>query len=159
MSKSDQTRQRHAKAFRGQRQLTGFGFKAPSYPARVLGPKMKAVANPSSPVSIMQDIEPEAQLTQVAQPHSSMSVDAPSQMGRLARTRSATVLSDPSTDSDDEAVPVDVPENDKFESSSAENLNDEDIEDWEADLDESVQGPKAHVRDWTDLRKQIKDHL
>ena len=33
------------------------------------------------------------------------------------------------------------------------------LEDWEANLDESVQGPKAHVRDWTDLRKQIKDHL
>ncbi|KAF8227164.1 hypothetical protein L208DRAFT_1405913 [Tricholoma matsutake] len=33
------------------------------------------------------------------------------------------------------------------------------LEDWEAELDESVQGPKSHAWDWTDLQKQIKDHL
>ena len=130
MSKSDQTWQRHAKAFQGQGQLTAFGFKAPSYPARVLGPKTKAAANP--PV-LMQDVqvtewlEPQAQL--IAQPHSSMSLDAPSQIGRPVRTRSATVLSDPSTE--DEAVTAssfgdvaekDVPKNDDLEY-LADNMN------------------------------------
>jgi hypothetical protein len=38
-------------------------------------------------------------------------------------------------------------------------MNDEDLEDWEADLDESVRGLKSHVCNWSDLCKQIKDHL
>jgi hypothetical protein len=160
MSKSDRTRQRHAKAFQGQRQLTAFGFKAPSNPARVLGPKMKAAANP--PMS-MQDVEPQL----IVQPNSSMSLDPSRQIGRpaAARTRSATVLSDPSTDDEAAAAsgPGDVAEMDALGNDNPEslvdNMNDEELEDWEADLDESVQGPKAHVRDWTDLRQQIKDHL
>ena len=91
MSKSDRTQQRHAKAFWGQRQLTGFIFKAPSYPARVLGPKMKAITNLSPPagVSIMQDIEPEPEAQLIAQSHSSssISVDTLNQISGPARMR------------------------------------------------------------------------
>ena len=35
--------------------------------------------------------------------------------------------------------------------SLADDINDEELEDWEAELDESVQGPKNHIQDWTDL--------
>jgi len=29
----------------------------------------------------------------------------------------------------------------------------------EDELDEQAQGPIEHIRDWADLRKDIKDHL
>ena len=37
--------------------------------------------------------------------------------------------------------------------------HDEDIEDWEAELEEVVEGPKSHIRDWEVLRTDIKKHL
>ena len=40
-----------------------------------------------------------------------------------------------------------------------ESLDNEELEDCEADLDESVQGLKSHVCDWSDLHEQIKGHL
>ena len=40
-----------------------------------------------------------------------------------------------------------------------ESLDNEELEDWEADLDESVWSPKGHVCDWSDLHEQIKGHL
>jgi hypothetical protein len=42
MSKSERTQRRHAKAMQGQGRLTGFGFKAPLYPVRVVGVKEPA---------------------------------------------------------------------------------------------------------------------
>lgn len=38
-------------------------------------------------------------------------------------------------------------------------MNDEELEDWEVELEESIQGPTNHVRNWSDLRKQVKVHL
>ena len=154
MSKSEWTQQQHARDFRGQGQLTGFEFKAPSYPTRVVGPKAKA----NLPVSMQNQL--------IAQPLASPTLpDA--QIARLLRTRSASVLSDPLTDGEVQAALglADVNEMDaKPEKKSdleflADDIDDEELEDWEAKLDESVQGPKIHVQDWTDLRKQIKDHL
>ena len=75
------------------------------------------------------------------------------------------MLSDPSTDGEAQASGLaDVNEMDaepekSYLESLADDINDEELEDWEAELDESVQGPKNHIRDWTDLRKQVKDHL
>ena len=164
MSKSERTQWRHARAFRGQGQLTGFGFKAPLYPARVVGPKMKA----NLPAS-MEDVEPQLIAQPPVQPLSPMSLDTPnippSQIARPSRMRSASVLSDQSMDG--EAVVVlgfaDVDETDtecqKDNESLVDDMNDQELEDWEAELDESVQGPKSHVREWSDLCKQIEDHL
>jgi len=91
MSKSERTQRRHARAFRGQGQLSGFGFKAPSYPARVVGPKMKA-----NPPASTENVEPRSIAQPPAQPPSPMSLNAPNILP--SRTRSASVLSDPSTD-------------------------------------------------------------
>jgi len=118
MSKSERTQRRHARAFRGQGQLTGFGFKAPSYPARVVGPKTKA-----NPPASTENVEPQS----IAQP--------PAQMAGPSRTRSASVLSDPSTDG--EAVVASgfagVDEMDaeppKDDESLADDMNDEELED------------------------------
>ena len=38
-------------------------------------------------------------------------------------------------------------------------MNEDEIEDWEGELEEGLQGPKSHTCDWSDLQKQIKDHL
>ncbi|KAF7984968.1 hypothetical protein HWV62_9917 [Athelia sp. TMB] len=173
MSKSKRTQERYARAFRGQGKLSGFGFKAPSHPTQVLGPrKLRAVGD---------EIEHDQEV--IAQPpplqDSSLSAAGPS------RARSASVLSDPSTDSDeveaatsafttideagesppspgrDDAVSGDEhlfgpgPQGDD----SAVDFDDQDHEDLDEDLEDSVQGPKSHVRDWTDLRQQIKEHL
>jgi len=164
MSKSERTQRRHTRAFQGQGQLSGFGFKAPSYPARVVGPKMKA-----NLPALTENVKPRSIAQPPAQLPSPMSLNAPnilpSQMAGPSRMRSASVLSDPSTDG--EAVVAsgfaDVDEMDaeppKDDESLVDDMNDEELEDWEADLDESVQGPKSHIRDWSDLHKQIKDHL
>ena len=71
-----------------------------------------------------------------------------------SRTRSASVLSDPSTASDGEgrADLGDVPEEE------ADGGRDFD-EECESDLDEIVQGPSQTVRNWSDIRKDIKAHL
>ena len=37
--------------------------------------------------------------------------------------------------------------------------HDEEIEDWEAELEEVVKGLKGHIQDWTDLRADIKNDL
>ena len=118
-----------------------------------MGPKAKA----NLPVSMQNQL--------IAQPLASPTLpDA--QIARPLRTRSASVLSDPSTDGEVQAALglADVNKMDaKPEKSDleflADDIDDEELEDWEAKLDESVQGPKIHVQDWTDLQKQIKDHL
>ena len=58
------------------------------------------------------------------------------------------MLLDPSTDNDKQ---------DGMET-EAGTMN-EDVEDAEDELDEQAQGPGEHIRDWADLRKDIKDHL
>ena len=146
MSKSEQTQQRHARAFRGQGQLTGFRFKAPSYPTRVVGPKAKA------------NLPASTQDQPIVQPPSPTSPDA--QIAGPLRMRSASVLSDLLTDDEVQAASglanveeMDTePKKGDLESLVDDSdINDEELEDWEADLDESVQGLKSHVRDWTDL--------
>ena len=88
------------------------------------------------------------------------------QIAGLSRMRLASVVPDPSTDDEAQAALglADVDEMDAEPEKSdleplADDINDEELEDWEAKLDESVQGLKSHVQDWTDLQKQIKDHL
>jgi hypothetical protein len=82
----------------------------------------------------------------------------PSQMAGLSRTRSASVLSDLSTDGEaamaaglDDLDEIDAqPENGDGEGSEVD-MNEEDIKDWEDDLDEGAQGSKSHIHDWADL--------
>ena len=110
-----------------------------------MGPKAKA----NLPVSMQNQL--------IAQPLASPTLpDA--QIARLLRTRSASVLSDPSTDGEVQAALglADVNEIDaKPEKSDleflADDIDDKELEDWEAELDESVQGPKIHA--------QSKSHL
>ena len=35
----------------------------------------------------------------------------------------------------------------------------EEVEDWEAELEEVIEGPKSHIQDWADLCTDIKKHL
>jgi hypothetical protein len=85
-----------------------------------------------------------------------------------SRARSASVLSDPSTDAgdreeEDQGDPsgfADVQEDvggEIEDSESEEGLDGEEI--YESDLEESIQGPKCAVKDWSELRKQIKTFL
>ena len=97
----------------------------------------------------------------------------------ISHARTASVLSDPSTDND-EVAPValaDVEEGDAGNSDQEDKLSEvgsgvdkikieddpEDAEDnlegAEDELEEGVQGPKLHIQDWTDLQKDIKDYL
>jgi hypothetical protein len=156
MSKSERTQRRHAQAMQGQGRLTGFGFKAPSYPVRVVGVKQPAKP-PSELIPIDQPI---------AQPRSPSPMESP--LPGPSRVRSSSVLSDPSTDNDSEAVTdpgfADVDENEAEAqngnvSELEADMNEDEIEEWEGELEEGLQGPKSHIRDWADLRKQIKDHL
>ena len=178
MSKSKRTQQRYQRTFRGQGKLTGFGFKAPSYPPRVETPKSKPKVTIRAAVKV--PVASEEPIDEIAQP---LNLPAPSP-SRSLHARAASVLLDPSTDND-EAAPValaNVEEGDAGKSDWGDELSEvgsggdkikikveivednfedaeDDLEDAEDELEEGIQGPKSHIRDWTDLRKDIKDHL
>ena len=165
MSKSARTQRHYEKAFRGQGKLTGFGFKALQYDPRLQSP---SGPGPSSSSNLNLD-----QLDRAAQPPPRLQESL-----QDSRKRSASVLSDPSMDRDlrSDSEVSDAQNLDMIdESPRSENENrseisdldpviaggdhDEEIEDWEAELEEVVGGPKSHVRDWADLRTDIKKHL
>ena len=149
----------------GQGRLTGFGFKAPSYPVRVVGMKQAA----KCPL----EVDPPSQL--IAQPRSESITTVPeSPLPMQSRVRSFSVLSDPSTDNEGATGPASASDCDVDENASepgrpgAQNgnvietesdMNEDKIEDWEDELEESLQGPTSHTRNWFDLREQIKDYL
>jgi hypothetical protein len=115
------------------------------------------VLGPMNPPALVQDIELESNAPP-AQP--------PLAQTGSSRARSASVLSDPSDGEVAEASGLaDVDEIDaenlnNVESVSPEDdVNDEELEDWEIELKESVQGLTSHVHNWSDLWKEIKDHL
>lgn len=88
------------------------------------------------------------------------------------------MLSDPSTDGekeqryDNEGHGLDRIEEDEQQSNLDElsgelktvaepkpEDHDEEVKDWEAELEEYMEGPKAHIQDWADLRVHIKKQL
>ena len=159
MSKSLRTQQHYAVAFQGQGKLTGFGFKAPSYSPRVHGTILRGKSS-LSPV-----VEPNQQPTAQPppQPKPFLLTLGPSQSSQV---RSASMLSDPSTDNDEETRPGlgDVAENEETESRRSDlekvtNQDETEVEDCEDELEESMQGAASHIHNWTDLQKDIKDHL
>jgi hypothetical protein len=107
-----------------------------------------------------------------------------SQVAGPSRTRSASVLSDPSTDNDETASALtEIAEDDRQEPEPASHSQhhpvcsvptanrpepeshvkqeelEVELEGGEDEIEEEAQGPKPHVRDWADLRKEIKDNL
>jgi len=172
MSKSARTQRRYQKAFRGQGKLTGFGFKALQYDPHLQlssGPGPSSLSKRSDSDTVNLD-----QLDRATQPPPSLqeSLQDP-------RKRSASVLSDPSTDRDlhSEGEVSDGPDlgvideglrsedENRSEISDLDPIivdpgdHDEEVEDWEAELEEVVEGPKTHIRDWADLRADIKKDL
>ena len=98
--------------------------------------------------ALMEDIEPQPITQPPVQPPSPMSLGVPnilpSQIAGLSRTISASMLSDPSMDgeavvasgfADVDKVDAEPPKDDE---TLADNMDDEELKDWEADLDESV---------------------
>ncbi|KIM76038.1 hypothetical protein PILCRDRAFT_13076 [Piloderma croceum F 1598] len=138
---------------------------APLYPVRVGGMKKENLP------ALIQDVEPQLIMQLPTQPPLPMLPDTPnilpSQIAGLLRTRLVPMLSDLLMDgeavatsglADLDEMDVAEPPKDDLES-SADDMNDGELEDWEADLDESVKSPKSHICDWSDLQKQINDHL
>ena len=174
MSKSLRTQYRHAKSFKTQTKLTGFGYKAPYYPTKIQPKKTQPKVFASAPIA--DDVD-EVIETPSALPRD---VNLPAEgSSKASRARSASVLSDPSTDndhigvlaltdvgeeadqgdtdSDSELVQDDQAElADVNSGSMMAEKSDDDVEDDEDELMEGVQGPKGHIRDWIDLRKDIK---
>ena len=227
MSKSARTQRRYQKAFRGQGKLTDFGFMAPQS-----NPHLQLSSAPGP--SLVSKQSDTVNLNQV-----DWATQSPLTVLQGSRKRSASVLSDPSTDCDlhsegelldsegevldvqdlgviDEglnenrserqwdldAVNVDpvadhdaevedwgaeleevegpwdvqnlgvVDEGLRSESENRREIqlnldpvdvdpadHDEEVEDWEAELEEVVEGPKSHVQDWETLHTDIKKHL
>jgi len=178
MSKSQRTQERYRKASKGQRTLSGFGFKAPSYPQRV-----------TSKETVPKVVEPDL----IAQPQPmdlpEVSAVVPqSQVAGPSQMRSASVLSDPSTDNDETALALtEIYKDDRQEPEPLANRHpvrallplhsvpaanqpepeshvkqeelEVELEEDEDKIEEEAQGPKPHVCDWADLQKDIKDNL
>jgi hypothetical protein len=152
MSKSKRTQERHRKQNKDQTSLTDrFGF------TRVTAVKVSPTgADTFSTRATGTQSTSAPQITV-------MSESALPPSG--SRARSASVLSNPSTDAgdqeeEDQSGLADVQEDvgglgeiDVL----AEGLDDEEI--YESDLEEAIQGPKHTVKDWSKLRKQIKTYL
>ncbi len=169
MSKSSRTQRQYQKAFRGQGKLTGFGFKAPHY-----DPHLQPLSGPGpSSLSKQRDADMVSLnlLDHPVQPLPQASLQD-------TRKRSASVLSDPSTDhdihSEDNVLDGQDPgASDEGAKSGIKNRgetldselvtvdpaeHDEEVEDCEAELEEVVEGPKGHIQDWADLCTNIKNH-
>ena len=175
MSKSQRTQERYRKASKGQGTLSGFGFKAPLYFQRVTSKETVVEPNLIAQPQLMDLPEVSAVVPQ-------------SQVAGPSRTRSASVLSDPSTDDDETASALaEIAEDDRREPEpqashhpvrmplplhsvptanqpepeshvKQEGLEVE-LEGDEDKIKEEAQGPKPHVHDWADLRKEIKNNL
>jgi hypothetical protein len=82
---------------------------------------------------------------------------------RGSRARSASVLSNPSTDAGDREDQEDplsfVQEVDEDAGGEIQEGGLDEQENYESDLEEAIQGPKHTIKDWSELRKQIKTHL
>ena len=90
MSKSARTQRHYEKAFRGQGKLTGFDFKALQY-----DPRLQSPSGPGLSSSSNSDTGNLDQLDRAAQPPPHLQESL-----QDSRKRSASVLSDPSTDRD-----------------------------------------------------------
>ena len=100
MSKSTQMKFRYASSFRNQTKLTWFSHKAPSYPTKV---QPKVVVSTDGNVGDVEVIK-----TLIVQPQDDPPIAGPSQTSCM---RSASVLSDPSTDGEhiESSALADVP--------------------------------------------------
>jgi hypothetical protein len=160
MRKAARTQRRYQKAFRGQGKLTGFGFKAPHYDSHLQplsGPGLSSLSKQRGADTV--SLNP---LDHVQPP--------PQESLQDSRKRSASILSDPSTDHDicSEGNVLDgqdlgvIDEGAKSGSENRSEISDsepvivdpadhdEEIEDWEAELEEVVEGPKSHIETgWT----------
>jgi hypothetical protein len=178
MSKSQRTQEWYRKASKGQGTLSSFSFKAPLYPQRV-----------TSKETVLKVIEPD--LIVQPQPMDLPKVSAvvpQSQIAGPSWTRSASVLSDPSTDNDETASALtEIAKDDQREpelltshhlvcmplplrsvptanqpepkSSVKQEELEVELEGDEYEIEEEAQGLKLHVRNWADLWKEIKDNL
>jgi len=157
----------YSSSFLNQTKLTGFGYKAPLYPIQVQPKKTqpKVVASTIGDVEDVEVVE-----TLMVQPQDDLPIPGPS---KTSHTRSASVLSDPSTDNEhigssaladvaeDDQVEVALDDQDGISSGVAQGLgtleiDEVEIEDGEDELEDGVQGPKDHIRDWADLQSDIK---
>ncbi|KAM6493443.1 hypothetical protein JOM56_011577 [Amanita muscaria] len=152
MSKSKRTQERYRKQNKDQTSLTRFGFSIKSAVNTISHPIVTNNNAARSPQIMTTTAQPRPSETDVLPPSGS-------------RTRSASVLSDPSTDAgdrtdqDDPSSLADVQEVDEDIGGEiqAEGLDEQEI--YESDLEEAFQGPKCAMKDWSELRKQIKTHL
>ena len=88
---------------------------------------------------------------------------------KMLHTRSASVLSDTSTDGDhiellaladvaeDDWVELVLDDQDRMSSGEDQGSGKVEIEDAEDELEEGVQGPKDHIHDWAALQSDIKE--
>jgi hypothetical protein len=152
MSKSKRTQERYRKQNKDQTSLTCLGFSIKSAVDTISHPIIANNNTARSPQIMTTSAQPQPSETDVLPPSGS-------------RTRSASVLSDPSTDAgdrtdrDDPSSLADVQEVDEDVGGEiqAEGLDEQEI--YESDLEEAFQGPKCAIKDWSELRKQIKTHL
>ena len=169
MSKSQRTQEQYRKTSRGQETLSSFGFKAPLYPQRV-------TSKETAPKVVEPDLIAQPQPMDL--PEVSAVVPQP-QVAGLSQTRSASVLSDLSTDIDETALALtEIVEDDQQElkplashhpvcmllplhsGPTANQLEPEshvkqeelevELEGDEDEIEEEAQGPKPHVRNWAD---------
>ena len=143
MSKSKRTRQRYQKSWKTQTRLDRFFQDVP--------------LSTSSSASCLAEPDTTGPLDSLSDPDPTHS-DIPHPISQ-SRARSASVLSDPSTDG---ATPEDTGDTDEadgpIDEEGEESGEEDDGDDYEDELVENMQGA-AEIRDWATLRTKIKAEL
>src|SRR5467141_3064199 len=134
----------------GQGKLTEFGFKGPLYHPIV---HPKGPSQPQASTSFIQTMldppseAPSAQsINNLTASPSTLSTNL--HLSSTCRVRSSSVLSDPSTDSEERQDQY------KEDAMETETGMVNDVE--EDELDEQAQGPVEHIRDWADLSQEAQ---
>ncbi|KAJ7573601.1 hypothetical protein C8J56DRAFT_903250 [Mycena floridula] len=172
MNKSQATAYRHRSAWKGQGKLDGFGFhnskaamsaldsrsqvpmkasrKAPACPSHTAAPLSSTgtSSSASSPPTII--IDPDSNEEDIAEAFAESVIP---QIRRVSASPEASDDEDHGARVESETEPTADALNVPVEESIA------DAEAWEEELDEDVRDPKAEIKDWTELRKQIKEDL
>lgn len=149
MSKSKRTQERYRKQNKDQTSLTArFGFTSTKSAAAVKDSFSQAPG--TNNFSATQPTPPSQIMTSVLPPQAEVLPPSGS------RTRSASVLSNPSTDAGDREEDQEDPSGlaDVQEDTVGGEIEEEGLdeqENYESDLEEAIQGPKHVVKDWSEL--------
>ena len=155
MSKSKRTQEHYQTQNKDQTSFTGhFGFTSTKSAVTVNDAVLQPMVTDNQHAArarqiVTTSVQPQPPKTNVLLPSGS-------------HAQSASVLSNPSTDAGDLDNPSSLTDVQEVGEDIGGEIQEERLdeqENYESNLEEAIQEPKCAIKDWSELRKQIKTHL